>query len=69
MQVKVREMDHQYSDMLGELKRKDGDYESKFKTIKKELSASEKNNRQLESRLKDVNEVIHTKNSELKHYQ
>lgn len=62
-------MDHQYSDMLEELKRKDDDYESKFKAMKKELAASEKNNRLLESRLKDVNEVVHAKNSELKHYQ
>lgn len=62
-------MDQQYSGMLGELKRKDDDYESKFKALKKELAASEKNSRQLESRLKDVNEVVHSKNSELKHYQ
>ena len=69
MHHKIAEMDHQYQEIQDTVSKRDLKTDSNVKALKKDLANSEKEKKSVESRIKDLNEVIQRKNTDLKQYQ
>tara|TARA_B110000285_G_C14929529_1_gene516656 strand:+ start:82 stop:270 length:189 start_codon:yes stop_codon:yes gene_type:complete len=58
MHHKIAEMDHQYQEIQDTVSKRDLNTDSNVKALKKDLLNSEKEKKSVESRIKDLNEVI-----------